>query len=54
MNTKLYRKCSYCGLVGVAKEEVSWVVDPYVFDVEDRTSKRWLHVGCEEEVTRDV
>jgi hypothetical protein len=54
MNTKLYRKCSHCGLVGVAKEEVFWVADPYVFEVEDRILKKWLHAGCEEEIAQDV
>ena len=51
---KLHRKCSYCGTVGTAKEEVFWVQDPYVLDVEDRSSKKWLHEGCEEELARDA
>jgi hypothetical protein len=51
---KLNRKCAYCGLVGVAKEEVFWVANPYLFEVEERVSKEWLHVDCEIEIARDV
>lgn len=54
MNGKLHRKCSYCGQVGVAKEEVFWIPDPYVHDVENRVSKRWLHERCAEELAQDI
>ena len=51
---KLYRKCNYCNKTGVAKEEVFWVLDPYLSDVENMALKRWLHKVCEDELTRDV
>lgn len=51
---KLYRKCGHCGIVGVAKEEVFWVSDPWAFEVEEVDRREWQHEECTKASFYDV
>jgi len=51
---KLRRACEHCGTIGEVGEDIFWVTDPYMQDVDGVDQKQWLHVGCCDEIARDI